>query len=199
MPIEAFESFIGADDPATMNRIAHDTARALLDRVRHSTDPEVVDRTIEYANTHGLDDLVQLWAHAPAESLPGALWRLYLIHMAVAQHPDHASFTYRRGAALDRSISTIVAGAVEPTGPQEILTLTTTILRGAFTGDFAAALERAAAFCEVMSLGAASLADDDEALKPARASRFTLRSARYLDMAHELATSARQWRRGALD
>lgn len=199
MPIEAFEAFIGADDPAATNRIAHDTAHALLNRVRKSGDPQVVERTVEYANTHGLDDLVQLWAPAAPETLPGALWRLYLIHMAVSQHPDHASYTYRRGAAEDRSISHIVAGAQEPTGPEEILQLTATILRGAFSGDFAAALERAAAFCAVMSIGSASPAETDETTAPERANRFTIRSARYLDFARELAASASRWRRGTLE
>ena len=199
MPIEAFEAFIGDDDPAATNRIEHDTAHALLNRVRQSGDPQVVERTVEYANTHGLDDLVQLWAPAAPETLPGALWRLYLIHMAVSQHSDHASYTYRRGAAEDRSISHIVAGAQEPTGPEEILQLTATILRGAFSGDFAAALERAAAFCAVMSIGAASLAETDETTAPERSNRFTIRSARYLDFARELAASASRWRRGTLE
>ncbi|MFD2674397.1 DNA-directed RNA polymerase subunit beta [Gulosibacter bifidus] len=199
MPIEAFEAFIGADDPATTNRVAHDTAQALLDRVRKSADPEVVERTINYANQHGIDDLVQLWAPASAQTLPGSLWRLYLIHMAVAQNPEGASYTYRRGASIDHSISRIVAGAVEPTGPTEILNLTTTILRGAFTGDFADALDRAAAFAAVMSMGANALADDDDAVAPVRAGAFTLRSARYLEFARDLAASARLWRHGALD
>lgn len=199
MPIEAFDAFIGADDPATTNRVAHDTAQALLNRVRQSGDPHVVERTVEYANSNGLDDLVQLWAPAAAQSLPGALWRLYLIHMAVSQHPEHASYTYRQGASIDRSISRVVSGAVEPTGPEEIRSLTTTILRGAFSGDFAAALERAAAFCAVMSIGAAALAESDEQFAPNRADAFTIRSARYLDFAQDLAGSAKLWRRGALD
>lgn len=199
MPIEAFDVFEGAPDPAAVNRVAHDTAHALLNRVHQSDDPEVVDRTVRYANTNGLDDLVQLWAPAAAHSLPGSLWRLYLVHAAVTQDAANSSYLYRRGVEVDVSINHVVAGAVEPTGPAELKSLVETILRGAFTGDFADALDRAAAFCAVMSQGAASLAESDEALNPARASASLRRGARYLDFARDLATSAKMWRAGTLD
>lgn len=198
MPIEAFDEFEGAGDPAALNRIAHDTAHALLHRVRDSGDSDVVERTVQYAQTHGLDDFVQLWSRASAHSLPGALWRLYLIHAAVTRDPVHASYLYRRGAEIDISIHRIVAGAVEPTGPDEVVALAAAILRGAFTGDFADALDRAAAFCAVMSQGAAALADSDED-NLARAAATLRRGARYLDFARDLAQCARLWRAGHLD
>ena len=62
------------------------------------------------------------------------------------------------------------------------------ILRGAFEGDFAVALERAAAFCAVASAGSADL-DGHEAL---------LRATRLQQMAADLAASARLWRAGSL-
>lgn len=199
MPIEAFDVFEGAPDPATVNRVAHDTAHALLNRVHHSDDPDVVERTVHYANHNGLDDLVQLWAPAAAHSLPGSLWRLYLVHAAVTQDAANASYLYRRGVEVDVSINHVVAGAVEPTGPAELRSLIETILRGAFTGDFADALDRAAAFCAVMSQGAAAVAESDEDANPARASAALRRGARYLDFARDLAQSAKMWRVGALD
>ena len=42
-----FEAFAGTRDPAATMRIAHDTARALLKRVRDSDDPSVIDRVVE--------------------------------------------------------------------------------------------------------------------------------------------------------
>ena len=202
LPIEAFDVVIGGDDPAKTSRVAHDTARALLHRVRGSDDPEVVARTVRYTIANGIDDIAELWSRAAARTLPGALWRLYLIHAAVTRDPAGASEAYRRGAAADRSIATIVAGAVEPTGPDEVRQLAERILRGAFTGDFADALDRAAAFCAVMSLGCADLADDadaHEALHPDRPARATLRAARYLEFAKDLGASARAQRQGLLD
>jgi hypothetical protein len=199
MPISAFDTFEGAPDPAAVNRVAHDTAHALLNGVRTSDDPDVVERTVSYANSNGLDDLVQLWAPAAAHSLPGSLWRLYLVHAAVTQDPTTSSYLYRRGVEVDVSISRVVAGAVEPTGPDELLTLIEQILRGAFTGDFADALDRAAAFCAVMSQGAASIAESDEHINPARASAALRRGARYLDFARDLSASAKLWCAGQLE
>lgn len=199
LPIQAFDSFVGGEDPAQASRLARNTAQALLHRVREADDPEVIERTVGYARTNGLADLAELWSNANPHSLPGSLWRLYLVHEAIAQDPDTSSYIYRRGVSVDQSINTIVAGAVEPTGPLEIRTLIETIFRGAFSGDFEDALDRAAAFCSVMSLGSASIAADFETSNPDRASRATKRSARYLGFAKDLAASARLWRRGLLD
>src|SRR5690606_41273056 len=51
------------------------------------------------------------------------------------------------------------AGAPIPAGPAELVALIDTILRGAFTGDFAVALDRAAAFCRVQASGSTHLAE----------------------------------------
>lgn len=194
-----FDAFIGADDPAHASRLARNTAQALLHRVREADDPAVIERTVGYARTNGLADLAELWSNASPHSLAGSLWRLYLVHEAIAQDPETSSYIYRRGVSVDMSIHHIVAGAAEPTGPLEIKTLTETIFRGAFRGDFEDALDRAAAFSSVMSLGCASIAADYESSDPDRASRATKRSARYLGFAKDLSASARLWRRGLLD
>ncbi|MGO1545637.1 MAG: DNA-directed RNA polymerase subunit beta [Gulosibacter sp.] len=199
MPIQAFDSFVGGDDPANASRLARNTAQALLHRVREADDPAVIDRTVGYARTNGLADLAELWSSANPHSLAGSLWRLYLVHEAIAQDPETSSYVYRQGAAIDNSINHIVAGAMEPTGPLEIRSLTEQIFRGAFSGDFEDALDRAAAFCAVMSLGCASIATDYEHTDADRADRATKRSARYLGFAKDLAASARLWRRGLLD
>ncbi|KAB1643077.1 DNA-directed RNA polymerase subunit beta [Gulosibacter chungangensis] len=199
MPIHAFDNFIGGEDPAHASRLARNTAQALLHRVREADDPDVIERTVGYARHNGLADLAELWSNANPHSLAGSLWRLYLVHEAIAQDPESSSYIYRRGVSVDTSIHHIVAGAVEPTGPLEIRSLTETIFRGAFSGDFEDALDRAAAFCSVMSLGCASIAADHEHSEPERASRATKRSARYLGFAKDLAASARLWRKGLLD
>ena len=63
----------------------------------------------------------------------------------------------------------MIAGAPVPAIPDELVAVIDTILRGAFTGDFAVALDRAAAFCRVQASGATHLADDYEPSEPARA------------------------------
>ena len=63
------------------------------------------------------------------------------------------------------------------------------ILRGVFAGDLALALERAAAFCHVVSSGRADISPG---------SRAVVTAARLQDMARDLAAAARLWRSGDL-
>lgn len=199
LPIEAFDTLIGADDPAAVQRVAHDTAQALLHRVRQADDPHIVSRLVHYTAEHGIGDIAEMWARGSAHSLPGALWRLYLVHEAVSRDALGASYLYRRGLEVDRSPNSAIAGAVEPTGPAEVRELTDRILRGAFEGDFADALDRASAFCAVMSQGAAAVAAGDEQRNSERARVATVRGARYLTLSKELSASARLWRAGRLE
>ncbi len=198
MPGGAFEYLPSGDDPAVAHRVAHDTAWALLARVRAGQSAEVVDRVVSYADENGLETLAELWSHASAHSLAGALWRLYLLRRLVSVDPEGASFIYRRGAEALVSADPIVAGAATPTGPEELAALADAILRGAFTGDFGVALDRAAAYCRVMSAGSASLADDSDAVEPDRAESLTTRALRYDGMASELRAAANLWRYGTL-
>ncbi|RIJ18462.1 DNA-directed RNA polymerase subunit beta, partial [Clavibacter michiganensis subsp. insidiosus] len=149
-----FESMLGGDDPATISRVAHETASALLARVRADPDPAVVKRLIAYTDEHGIDAVAELWSRASPRSLPGALWRLYLMRALIRQDPDGVSLLYQRGTEVTTTIDPVVAGATAPTGPAEIVELADSILRGLFTGDFAVALDRAGAFSRLAALGA---------------------------------------------
>ena len=158
-----FESFQGGDDPASISRVAHETAQALLARVWSDPDPRIVERLIAYTDEHGIDTVAELWSRAAPRSLPGALWRIYLIRLLIRQDPDGTAFLYQRGVDVAVSIDPVVAGAVIPTGPAEIIAVADEILRGVFSGDFAVALDRAAAFCRVTGAGCTSVADDMDA------------------------------------
>ncbi len=194
-----FEGMKGGEDPATISRIAHDTAQALLGRVRDNPEPAVLNRLVEYTDEHGIDAVAELWSRSSARSLPGALWRLYLVRAMIRQDPEGTAFLFQRGSEVSVTIDQVVAGASAPTGPAEILELADEILRGVFEGDFAVALERAAAFCRVTSEGSTSIADDVDAITPERATELTKRALRLASTAADLAASARLWRAGGLD
>jgi hypothetical protein len=194
-----FEAFKGGEDPAQVSRLAHDTASALLGRVREDPDPAVINRLIGYTDTHGIDAIAELWSRAAAHSLPGALWRIYLLRALIRQNPVESSFLYQKGVDVAVTIDPIVAGATSPTGPEEITELADQILRGIYEGDFAIALERAAAFCRVMSLGAAAEADSSERDSAERATEFTTRANRFQSTAGELTTCSKLWRDNSLD
>lgn len=197
-PTAAFDNLVGREDPAEQSRMAHATASALLDRARTDDSGAVTDRLIGFAAEHGIDEIAELWSHAPARSLPGALWRLYLLQLATRNDAEQTALLYERGRVELRSPDAAIAGAPAPADPQEIVALVDAILRGVFRGDFALALERAAAYCRVQASGATHVADDYEATEPERAGALTRRALRLSTYAEDLAASATAWRRGTL-
>lgn len=194
-----FSAFRGGEDPAAVMRTAHETARMLLARARSAEDPAVVDRLVRFTDEHGIDALAELWARSAPLTLPGALWRLYLVRLLIRQDPAGVALLFQRGTEVLSTIDPVIAGAPLPAGPDEITDLADRILRGVFEGDFALALDRAAAFCRVTAAGAGSVADDQDVADPARASELTTRALRLTTTAEELASSARLARDGALD
>lgn len=199
MPAEHFDFVKGGEDPAVIVRSAHETAQALVSRVRANPDPEVVSRLVSFAEREGIDAVAELWSRAAALSLPGALWRLYLLREMVRRDPELVSLAFNRGAERLRSIDPVVAGAPTPAGPEEIMALADEILRGVFEGDLGLAIDRAAAFARVTADGSLDLADDADAAEPERAGVLTKRAARLSSLGEELSVSARLQRDGALD
>jgi len=198
-PTDVFDWIIGGDEPGAAHRLAQETSWALLDRVRSQADPHVVDRVVALAAGSGIDDIAELWSGAGAHSLAGQLWRIYLLHRAVEADPAGTAELFRIGRAAAVSIDPVVAGVAEPVTPETINEMCDRILRGVFTGDLAIALERAASYCRVMSIGAASLADDRDSHDDQHAGELTARSLRYAKFAEELQAGAHRWRDGTLD
>lgn len=196
---DKFDTFEGGEDPAQIMRVAHDTAQALLSRARDSDDPEVIQRLVAYTDANGIDALAELWARSSARSLPGALWRIYLIRVLIRQDATGTSFLFQRGLDMLPTIDALVAGAPMPTGPGEITALADQILRGLFRGDFAIALDRAASFTRILAAGCTSAADDAEPTDPERATELTTRADRLALTADEFTACARLYRAGNLE
>src|SRR5699024_1971086 len=131
---------------------AHQTAAVIVGTGRAAHDPEVTARLVTLVEELGLDTLAELWADRPGRSLPGALWRLYALREWVRRDPQEASRDYAAGIRF-ADVPHVVAGVAEPPGPDELRDLTDAILAGVFEGDLAVALDRAAAFCQVVSAG----------------------------------------------
>ncbi len=194
-----FDAVMGGEDPARIRAVAHDTARALLDRARQPDSDDAVDRMLAFADEHGIDAIAELWAHTAEDSLPGALWRLYLLRALIRQDPEAAANAFRRGVETLATADEVIAGAPRPAGPEEIVELVDRILRGAFSGDLADALERAAACCRILAAGTIVEADASDLGNPERATALTTRAARLSSMAAELRNCARLERSASLD
>ncbi|THG29806.1 DNA-directed RNA polymerase subunit beta [Naasia lichenicola] len=193
-----FESIQGGEDPAAISRLAHETAAALVARVRKDPDPAIVERLVRFTDENGIDAIAELWSRATPHSLPGTLWRIYLVRSMIRADAESVALFYQRGSVVG-TIDPVVAGAPDPAGPAEILELADQILRGVFVGDLATALDRAAAFCRVAASGCTSLADDLEGTEPDRSTELTRRALRLSQTAADLTASSKLEREGGLD
>ncbi len=184
----ALDSFDAGGDPAQREAIAQRTARLLVEGSRSTDDEAVVQRLVGLADEHGLEVLAELWADAPAETLAGALWRLYLLRQWVHQDPVSAAREYDRGR-LSAPVAEVVAGVGDPPGPGEVRELADAVLTGLARGDVATTFERAAAFARVVAAGRAESSAEDEDEAPRLAAVRLVRTAEQL----EAAAAAHRW------
>jgi len=196
--LEASLSLDPADivmDPAQRAVIASETARVLVTRGRESQNTELVDRLVAFADEHGLDTLAELWSSASPLSLPGALWRLYLVRAVIRHNLEDSRVLFQRGVENLSTIDQVVAGAPDPLSADGLATLLDDIVYGVFRGELAEALDRAAAVARAVSAGAISLswiAGEDGAY-------FTSRSLNWSVIADELTATAKLARAGRLE
>lgn len=188
----------GGVDPALRAQVAHATAAALVTRGRASADPAVLARLLALVETEGLDVVAGLWADSPSDSLPGALWRLYVLREWVRRDPATIADRYRQGLHA-APVDDAVAGVAAPPGPADVRDAVDAVLSGVYTGDLAVALERAAAFCRVLATGAAFDADHLDLVDPRGADRQTRGASSLLRTADELAHDGELWRAGRLE
>lgn len=187
------DALVGQSDPAERIEAAHATAAALLRR--GDGDPRLPERLMAYADEHGLEEIAELWAARPPDSLPGVLWRVYALRAGIRHDPEGLAQAFDEGRRRD-PVDEAVAGVGEPPGPQEVLRLADTLLTGAFTGDLAVALERAGAFCRVVATGWAVQADADADHESAM--RLTRRAADLARTGAHLMGAGGRWREGTL-
>lgn len=188
---DALDACDGAADPAALAEAAHATASAIVEAGRRSKDPAVTARLVRLVDDHGLDTIADLWSGRPARSLPGALWRLYVVREWVRRDPAGASRDYTAGYAVAQ-VAHVVAGVAQPPGAEEVSALADAVLTGVYAGELDVALERAGAFCRVVATGRALRADDDP--DPASAASSTKRAASLQQTARDLESAARAWR-----
>ena len=190
-PAEALEEFAGGIDPLEAAEAAHRTAELVVGRGRTGDDPVLRARLVGLVEELGLATVADMWADRPARTLPGTLWRVYLLREWVLRQPVEVARLFAAGSA-HAEVYRAIAGVAEPPDPPALAALADEILTGVFGGDLAVALERAAAFCQVMAVGLSEPGVDDIPVEQAQ------RGARMRDTADDLTASARLWRAGSL-
>ena len=104
-----FSAFQGGNDPAELKALAHESARALLARVRENASTEMLDRVVSFTDENGIDDLAELWANASPHSLPGSLWRLYLVRALIRAEAAQMSILFSQGLEVIHSADPVIA------------------------------------------------------------------------------------------
>ena len=199
------EAIEGGVDPALKNQAAHESAAALLRETRENARPEVVERVLKLVEREGLEDLAALWSGAEPASLPGALWRLSVLHTWVPRDTDEVRRLFELGQSTAPGRTYLVGFSDPPTIDSMRVTLDA-ILSGAFTGDLSVALSRAAAFAMLAAYGsahaAASPASRTELARsfgtPATPEELTKRADRLLKTGEALNEAARSAAAGTL-
>jgi hypothetical protein len=144
-------SLAGASDelePFERAELAAATAAAVITHGRSARSESMVD----LADRVGLDTLAELWRMEQPSSLPGALWALYLLRRWCQSNGEEVTRLWRAGRPYAPA-DEVVAGVADDADPKAISELADAVLRGAYDGDFAVALERAAAFFRVVAVG----------------------------------------------
>jgi len=183
----------GDIDPALRSEAADRCASLLVRGARDSEETAIVDRVVRLADTEGLDEIAELWAGAPPDSLAGCLWRLYLLRSWVYADPGLAAREFDRGRH-HVPVSEVVAGVTDPPRPEDVKRLADAVLRGIRVGEFADTLFRASAFARVTAAGRAHT---DHGCSPVQdegaASTYAsdLSAARLLTMAEQLEAAGR--------
>lgn len=186
----------GGSMPSSRAEIAAATAAVVVEVGRREhAEVGSVDRArfIALADRVGLDTLADLWRDADPVSLPGALWALYLLRQWCHINPDEVTRLWRAGEAM-AGADAVVAGVADYADVVAVRQVADAVLGGAYQGDFAVALERAAALFRVVAVGRKELAAPGDAGAGER--ELASRNER---VAADLTAAASRWRAGTLN
>ncbi len=192
---EQAENIPGAEDGAIASEVAHLVAQTLLGIEKESDDQ--VKRLRELLESGGIDTVSELWSASPANTLPGTLWRLYLVYQWYLRDPDLVNERFQQGlsaleigeaAPVERSDKTVSTLMEELAALWEAKT--------SITG-LEPLLDKVADFLHVLASGVSA-----EWIKDARdelADPVTLRPQALLQTASDLKLSARIAKANRLD
>ncbi len=208
---ELIDAAGGDDAPSSRAEIAAATAAVLVSAGRDAGSEES-GPFVDLADRIGLDTLAALWRDAEPVSLPGALWALYVLRQWCRSNGEEVTRLWRAGEAAAPA-DAVVAGVPHYAQVDEVQRVADAVLAGAYRGDFAVALERAAALFRVVAAGRRRLAaetasgPDDGVGAPTGGRAAGVAGERHDDLAlaerneraaADLAAAAARWRAGTL-
>ncbi|WP_194949434.1 hypothetical protein [Actinomyces trachealis] len=224
---EVAESIEGTADIATTSELAHRTAQLLIDAtdatghadptgVAHATaatadaddEPLAVTRAgVVAVAAKGVDEVAELWADSPADTLPGTLWRLFLLREWIRRDPELVASRYATtidlsaqpdGSPVLARLDAALGEARRAPAPKQVRERIDALMRGEVKGVQALGpvCLLAAGFLRALAAGSADTWIEDDADE--LADRVTRRDSALLATAAELSDAARRVQVGAL-
>ena len=172
--IEAIE---GDADVAYNSELAHTSAQALMPMGTHfrERDRALVARILDLVDEEGVDVVAETWVRSPENSLPGILWRGYLLREGIRRDKG-AEAELPKPGALRQEWDLVLAGSYE--------------------GDFAELLDRSARLAATLGgVESVWIAEDSDPL----ATEVTRRRDAFASTAREFEAAAGLVREGRLE
>lgn len=160
---EQVELIEGEIDTAVNSDLAHTSAQAVVPlEGQHREDPEVMERVLTLIDSEGIDVLAETWVRSPEESLPGILWRGYLLSEWIRRYPDDVKMRFEAAKeALDDHPDKLDLVR----DPNEVRELWDEVFKGNFHGDFAEVLRSSARLTDFLgSVAPVWINDEDHPL-----------------------------------
>jgi len=173
--------------------LAHETANLLVGMRSGEADNPIPERLQAFIDEEGLDSLAELWAPAEASSLPGALWRLVVMHHHLQKRSDIVADLVELGLQRLATIDPVVAGVAEPVSAEGVLALLEDLFTGSFRGELGSALHRASALARLVSAGLLHWPED-----PTTETDLTLSALHWDELSRALAVVAKREDKGEL-
>ncbi|MFC5369637.1 hypothetical protein [Arcanobacterium bovis] len=196
---EQVELIAGNADTAANSELAHTSAQAVVPMGNHPmVDSDVIVRVKTLIVAEGIDVIAQAWAESPAESLPGVLWRGYLLHEWIRRFPDVVRERLAAASLFAQESGTpeLANNAELVPDYEELLALWEEVFRGDFRGDFAQVLRSSARFTDFIAHVEPAWIDDDA---HPLATYVTRRDTAMKQTAHEFFNAGELLLKGSLD
>ena len=188
MKPDQLESIEGEADVAYHSELAHTAAQALLPGAGyHTEDPEVRARVLDLVATEGIDVIAEAWARSPESTLPGMLWRGYLLREWLRLTAAREKLGSQGADGAEKLEKTPTLGEVQSSWDE--------VFAGSFSGDFAEVLASSARLCDTLAeVDPLWIPSDEHPL----ATPVTRRDAALLETAREFRAAGARAVRGTL-
>lgn len=147
---EQIELIEGEVDTAATSELAHLTAHAVvpLNSLQVGLDPQAANRIQGIIDAEGVDSIAEIWANSPEDSLPGILWRGYLLREWIRRFGADVELRFVAAQKIAERDEPEKLNQVST--PAQIRASWDEVLRGNFAGDFLAVLRESARFTDFL-------------------------------------------------